>query len=182
VSAAVISSCGKYRYSLHRALSGDLLATNVGKGTVLFVMLNPSTADACDDDPTIRRCIGFAKAWGYDMLSVGNLYAFRATDPRKLATAEDPVGPENYTHLRRLAMDAAEVVVAWGVPPIDVDEGLHMARVLGVLGPTRALGVTKAGYPRHPLYMRADAELQGWPADGDATPVSDSNPQPERTK
>src|SRR6185369_17379869 len=96
---AVISKCGKYRYSLRREWIG-------GAGTVCFIMLNPSTADASVDDPTIRRCIGFAQRWGYQILEVVNLYAYRATRPRDMFAAADPVGPENEYYLCKAALGA----------------------------------------------------------------------------
>jgi hypothetical protein len=145
---AVLSDCGRYRYALTR---GNWLD---GVGTVLFVMLNPSTADATEDDPTIRRCIRFARDWGYARLAVANLYAFRATDPRDLALAGDPIGPENDEWLERLSSEANMVVVAWGAnrlaTPARVD------RVLQLLGwSTCCLGTTKDGAPQHPLRLAA---------------------------
>src|SRR5581483_9586135 len=95
-----------YRYSLARFF-GD-------GGVVNFIMLNPSTADAETDDPTIRRCLGFAKAWGYGTLVVTNLFAYRATDPAELAKAGDPVGPDNDTRLWSEAQLSDLVVCAWG--------------------------------------------------------------------
>src|SRR5262249_14212908 len=95
--AAVISDCGRYRYSLTRRW-GD-----AAEPRALFVMLNPSTADAEQDDPTIRRCIGFAKAWGMGSLEVVNLYALRATDPAALLSAPDPIGPKNDTMITSAA-------------------------------------------------------------------------------
>ena len=94
-SDAVISDCGKYRYRLTRKW---------GYGRPCgFIMLNPSTADALHDDPTIRRCVGFAKAWGCGALIVVNLFAVRATSPREMMRADDPVGPENKEHVQRAA-------------------------------------------------------------------------------
>src|SRR4051812_26865304 len=106
---AVISACGRYRY---------LLTRQVGPGprAATFIMLNPSTADATKDDPTIRRCIGFARQWGCGRLSVLNLFAFRATDPAAMKRADDPVGPENKDWFERILTDAGEgrVVCGWG--------------------------------------------------------------------
>lgn len=171
---AVISDCGQYRYALSR--SGWL----GGSGCVLFVMLNPSTADASEDDPTIRRCIRFAKDWGFAQLAVANLYAYRATRPDdlkpmgSLAVGERSNGTaygslyrnRNDNWLRTLAMQANEIVVAWGAnkgpAPGRADRA---AEILAThFGPfLKALGVTKDGSPRHPLYVRADAELIDWP-------------------
>ena len=143
---AVLSSCGQYRYRLHRSWL-------TGEGTVLFIMLNPSTADAKTDDPTIRRCIGFAQRWGFRELVVGNLFAWRTTDPRELRMARDPVGPENDGHLIEMSDSADATIAAWGA------HGAYHHRDLAVLGLLKAaesLGLTKQGHPRHPLYLRAD--------------------------
>lgn len=155
VSRAVVSDDGRYRYTLSRD-TGVLGA----EGTVLFVMLNPSTADATEDDPTIRRCLGFARDWGYARLLVGNLYAYRATDPRQLLRATDPVGVENDHWLDWLAQRANEVIVAWGGLAQPYDD--RARRVLELVefqcGTAYCLGQTKALHPRHPLYVRADAK------------------------
>jgi hypothetical protein len=152
--SAYLSECGRYRYSLTRDV-----APLTGEGTCTFVMLNPSSADAEKDDPTVRRCIRFARDWGYARLTVVNLYAFRATDPRALKTATDPVGPEN-DHVLSVVFGASDrIVAAWGC---------HAApeRVAEVMGwpirPRICLGLTKDGAPRHPLYVRADARLVGF--------------------
>ena len=153
-NGAVLSGCGRYRYALTR---GDWLD---GEGTCMFVMLNPSTADAREDDPTIRRCVGFARSWGFARLVVANLYAFRATDPRGLWAAEDPVGPDNDRWLWDLSYGAHEVIAAWGATrhPGGAD---RVRAVLEALGSphdsTRCLGQTMALHPRHPLYVRRDA-------------------------
>src|SRR5882724_4976365 len=94
-NGAVLSDCERYRYALWRRWAE--------RPAVLFVGLNPSTADALQDDPTIRRCIRFAKAWGYGALYMGNLFAFRATDPRAMKAEADAVGPDNDGWLRQLA-------------------------------------------------------------------------------
>lgn len=155
--AAVISDCGRYRYRLGRAWDDTLPAAT-------FVMLNPSTADADVDDPTIRRCIGFARTWGCGSLVVVNLYAWRATDPRELLTTDDPVGPNNYAHLTAEAMVAADsgapLVAAWGANA----QPERIAQVLALPGMDRlaALALTKSGQPRHPLYLKADLKPQPW--------------------
>lgn len=105
---AIFSPCSRYRYRLER----DLGAIGSHHDSVAFIMLNPSTADAERDDPTIRRCIGYARLWGYRRLIVGNAYAWRSTDPAGLWTAPDPVGPDNAFHLEQIARDAELVVCA----------------------------------------------------------------------
>lgn len=155
---ARISDCGRYRYALLRRWGDGQFVT--------FVMLNPSTADAEVDDPTIRRCIGFAKAWGYDALHVLNLYALRATDPRELLRADDPVGPENDRYLADhggvSVTQSAPIIAAWGT-------NARPDRVTAVLAlpcfswNLWALGVTKSGAPKHPLYLPATVLPEPWP-------------------
>lgn len=156
--SAIISNCKRYRYQLSREGEGS----STDRGPAVFVMLNPSTADATVDDPTITRCRGFAKAWGYSGIIVANLYAWRATAPSELKKAEDPVGPYNDVHLSRLANSNADFVVAWGNnAPMD-----RVTRVVKILKKSGAslwcLGVTKNGAPRHPLYVAGDTPLQAW--------------------
>ena len=149
-SGAVISPCGAYRYKLTRFWDRPDVP-----GWVNFVMLNPSTADANLDDPTIRRCVGFAKSWGYGGLVVTNLFAFRATDPAALKTAPDPVGPDNDAMITAVASGAALVVCGWG----NHGAGGRSAHVLGLIcaaGATPyALRLTGLKQPTHPLYLPA---------------------------
>lgn len=147
---ALVSPCGRYRYWLTREW---------GKGaTVVFVMLNPSVADALVDDPTIRRCIGFARAWGYGAISVVNLYALRSTDPKGLWVVDDPVGPANDGWLTSFATGAEEmdapIVAAWGANARP--DRVAAVRKLPGMHRLSALGLTKGGQPRHPLYLKAD--------------------------
>ena len=155
-SDANISTCGRYRYWLRRGWDNPAALPS----EVCFIMLNPSTADASRDDPTIRRCIRFAQEWGYSCLSVRNLFSLRATNPAELLRAPDPIGPRGVTALKDC--DYADLVVAaWGAkPPLDRDKA-----VLTLLGgiPLFCLGKTKEGYPRHPLYVRADQPLLPYP-------------------
>ena len=145
---AILSSCKQYRYCLTRTW-------HTGKGTVLFIMLNPSTANAETDDPTIRRCIGFARKWGFQQLTVGNLFALRATNPQQIKQAIDPVGPENDQHLIKMSASADGIITAWGTRGSYLNRDSH---VLDLLPNTiEHLGLTKQGHPRHPLYVRADA-------------------------
>lgn len=155
-ASAVLSQDGVYRYLLTRTWAeGPALA---------FVMLNPSTADATADDPTIRRCIGFAKREGFGGLTVVNLYALRATDPRELRRAIDPVGPDNDGHLRRVTwesqLDDAPAVVAWGAhaAPDRVAAFVRLATGTRLV----CLGTTQAGAPRHPLYIAGAQPLVPW--------------------
>ena len=145
-----------YRYRLSRTWdpTGPVVA---------FVMLNPSTADAEVLDPTVRRCVGFARDWGFGSLEVVNLFAFRATDPRDLLRAAAPVGAANDRAILDAASAADRVVVAWGA------RGTHLGRAAEVAGQladssvrTLALATTNGGQPRHPLYVRADTCPAGW--------------------
>ncbi len=144
---------GAYRYTLIRTWDSGL-------EPVVFVMLNPSMADATLDDPTIRLCVSFAKREGLGGVVIVNLYAYRATDPRVMFAAADPVGPDNDRVILEVTTGRT-VIVAWG-------HHAKSTRVAGVLGllPSRvfALGVTRGGHPRDPLYVRGDAPLVSWPA------------------
>lgn len=148
-SDAILSDDGVYRYLLRRWWDPTVEAAK-------FIMLNPSTADASQDDPTIRRCMGFARRWGMGGLVVANLYALRSTDPRALWDHPDPVGPENDGYLRDILASPGPVIAAWGAhaKPDRVAEFFDLAGDRSVL----ALGRTKAGQPRHPLYLRSDLD------------------------
>ncbi|REA00199.1 hypothetical protein DEQ92_20310 [Haloferax sp. Atlit-6N] len=154
---AVLSDDGTYRYRLSRTWNTD-------KPAVAFVMLNPSTADATSDDPTIRRCLGFAKDWGFGSLVVANLFALRSTDPAVLAGHTDPVGPENDAYLQDVCDSAEQVVVAWGAKGSLNGRAEAVADLLDDYD-LYALDTTKAGHPAHPLYQPADAELTNWVGD-----------------
>ena len=121
-------------------------------------MLNPSTADALEDDPTIRRCIGFARDWGFGGIEVVNLFAMRATDPRELDRANDPVGQDNGRYLHRALLRSTLIVLAWGAHGSLRDRAAATRRVVSRRRP-RCLGLTRSGEPRHPLYLRRDAPL-----------------------
>jgi hypothetical protein len=149
-SSAIISECGAYRYRLERQWDGD-------KATVAFLMLNPSKADASQDDPTIRRCIGFAKAWGFGGLIVGNLFALRSTDPKALYDHPDPIGPDNDQHILAIAKSARKIVCAWGTHGALHDRGREVAERLEFFDLV-ALKVTVDGQPGHPLYLAADIQ------------------------
>jgi len=162
---AIISDCGRYRYTLDR--SG--WPTIAGAKPAVFVMLNPSTADAYREDNTIRRCIGFARSWGRP-LTVVNLFAFRSTNPQGLLLADDPIGPDNIDYIRSVVCDRDPeddnpmarplVVCGWGTflsnnkkcPRPDIPL-MQMFRDWGV--EPMCLGRTHGGFPRHPLYTQA---------------------------
>ena len=149
--AAIISPCQMYRYRLDRATRGD------GQRVMTFVMLNPSTADAATDDPTIRRCCGFATASNCGRLVVVNLFAFRATKPADLKRAADPIGPDNDEHILRAAAEATVLICAWGAHGGFRDRGRRVRWWLDEHRlPLFNLGLTREGHPRHPLFVRAD--------------------------
>ncbi len=157
-SMAVLSDCGGYRYMLGRRW-GDP-ATQA----LVWVMLNPSTADASVDDPTIRRVVRFTRDAGFPAAIVLNLYGLRATDPAELRGHPDPVGPGNDAALEHLTQDH-NVVVAWGAFA-DTQRDGRVAEVLN--GPLKdrhllCLGTTKHGHPRHPLYVPAAQQLVEYP-------------------
>lgn len=153
-SGAILSPCGLYRYRLWRAVG-------LAPGRVLFVCLNPSTADALIDDPSVRRMAGFAKAWGYGRLDVVNMFAFRATNPKDLGRALDAVGPENDSHIRQAVAEANLVVAAWGgsIPTKFAARRNSMRRLFE--GKTvMCLSKTEGGDPRHPLYLPRSVPLE----------------------
>ncbi len=154
-SFAVYSDCGAYRYALGR---------DWGTGPrINFVMLNPSTADETRNDPTVERCERRARALGFGGFCVTNLFAFRATAPRDLKAADDPIGPDNDATLRTVAASADMVLCAWGIHGSHHRRDSAVERILRQTVPTLwHLGVTQAGAPRHPLYLPYAAVPQQW--------------------
>ena len=174
VPGAVLSPNGIYRYLLTRDLLNPMernawLRRNAQRDLpnrrALFVMVNPSTADATEDDNTIRRCLDYSYRWGYDHLWVCNLSPYRATDPKQLKRrGRDPahVIDANLSIVRRAVECADLVVVAWGSHGWYEDRNLMMRQELtGV--ETWCLGTTADGEPRHPLMLRKDKQLERWP-------------------
>ena len=154
-SNAVISACGCYRYQLTRQWDTHL-------STVVFVMLNPSTADASINDPTIRRCINFARSWGFGGLKVVNLFAWRATKPAELKMVADPVGPDNDYYLLKAFAQAPATVVAWGTnAPVTRVQEVGRLLQAATIGP-QCLGATQMGHPRHPLYVPSIKQLEAF--------------------
>lgn len=165
-ASAVLSECGTYRYLLTRTWNPD-------RTPAVWIMLNPSTADAAQDDPTIRRCISFSRGWGRGGIVVVNLYAYRATNPRELekqhSGIEGPfgmlpaIGPENDKYIEQALLNAGVVVAGWGSTPV-----IGIAdRVVTIRGLVQASGnrlmclnITQAGHPGHPLYIPSTQPLQ----------------------
>lgn len=146
---AAVSENKQYRYSLLRLWDIEL-------PRICFVMLNPSTADGEKDDPTIRKCIGFAKKLGYGSLDVVNLYAYRSTDPKELRKIAYPVGPENDKYIQAAIARSYLVVAAWG---INATDPVRVNEVLDLIGSAMCLGRTNKGAPRHPLFVPYNTEL-----------------------
>ena len=165
---AVFSPCREYRYSLRRDIGGP-------GGPLLFIMLNPSTADETEDDPTIRRCIGFATAWGACELFIANLFALRATDPDEMKAHSAPIEPDIDGILNDFAIgylarhvqrgDGA-IVCAWGNDGAHRHRGSEVRRWLRSVLPSDArllcLGVNGTGEPKHPLYLKKDLTPVVW--------------------
>ena len=145
-----------YRYTLSRDLyPPDQIILN---RVVTFICLNPSTATATENDPTVRRCINFAIEWGGSKLYVLNIFAFRGTIPKVLYQVKDPVGPDNDDYIKRVTDKSDIVVAAWGNHGDYRGRGAAVREML--VGPVCCLGVTHSGQPKHPLYLRADTPLQ----------------------
>ena len=158
---AVFDKSGNYRYLLWRNVESDPSnEVQEDSGTLLFVMLNPNKADQCRNDPTIRRCIGFAKSWGFSRLEVVNLFAVCAEKPQMLKGFDNPIGYHNDEFILESAARAGRIVVAWG------NHGLILGREANVVAqlksnrPLECFGTTKIGMPRHPLYVRSDSAIK----------------------
>ena len=153
LSKAGFSRCRRYRYWLRRVWEPHLTGC-------VFICLNPSTADAHHDDPTLRQCVAFAQGWGYGSLLLINLFSLRATDPSALKTATDPIGPRTDFWLQRAMGETAPIIAAWG------NGGLLLGRGAAVhkkLGNAHCLGITALGMPRHPLYCPRTVTLTTLP-------------------
>ena len=151
---ARFSCCRRYRYSLERSWSG-------GRGRVLFIGLNPSTADQHRDDATIRRCVGFAKSWGFSSMEIVNLFAYRATYPKDLKRAADPVGRRNPFWISKAYRAADQTIACWG------NEGNFLSRADELrqqLTDLYCLKINQNRQPAHPLYLKADLLPRPLPA------------------
>jgi hypothetical protein len=164
IRSALVSRCGNYRYMLKR-----IWDRRAPQSMVNFVLLNPSTADGEVDDPTVRRCIGFARRWGFGGIIITNLFGLRSTDPAALRIAPDPIGPRNDESIADAVGCAALTVAAWGI------HGHLLGRDRAVLALVRGLepaieyfGATRCGAPLHPLYLRSSHSRQPFPVKSDA--------------
>ena len=155
-SVATYSDCERYRYSLTRIWYD-------GGGKVTFVMLNPSTATEVQNDPTVERCERRARALGYGAFCVTNIFAWRDTDPRKMRTADDPIGTENDAFILGAAKWADNVICAWGAYGAHMNRGPTVERLLRNDGHSLShLGLTQAGHPKHPLYIAYTQAPEPW--------------------
>lgn len=157
--AALMSNCTLYRYRLERRF---------GDGpTLMFVMVNPSTADAEKDDQTIKKCIGFAERAGYGRIIVGNKFAFRATDVDRLRSIADPIGPENDGHLRAMMAEADRVVAGWGqlakLPDRLRGRWKDVVRLADAADrPLYVIGTNADRHPKHPQMTGYDVPITAW--------------------
>ncbi len=140
---AILSEDNKYRYQLSRIWDEE-------KPMILFIMLNPSTADANIDDPTIRRVTNFAKSWGYGGLYVGNLYAFRSTDPNILQKVDNPIGTDNIQYIKSLIGLTEKVIYAWG------NNRKEPEWLSNLVDNPYCIDISKKGIPKHPLYLKGN--------------------------
>lgn len=152
MKSAEFSPCRQYRYTLWREWL-------FGTGYINFVCLNPSTADETRDDNTIRKCVKFAKTWGYQAMCVTNLFAIRSTDPKVMLKHPEPVGAENDSHLRLSAYNAELVIAAWGRHGRHLNRSFYVRRLLN-----RKLHILRMGEfePWHPLYLPDSTQPIEW--------------------
>ncbi|MDA7527499.1 DUF1643 domain-containing protein [Planctomicrobium sp.] len=151
VSKAIYTDCELYRYVLTRTWDGD------GTNRAVFIGLNPSTATEYQNDPTVARCINYAKAWGHDSMTMLNAFAYRSTDPKGLKTIEDPVGEGNDRYILRECKKGTRIILCWGTHAAYLERGTKLLTKLnGLSQELTCLKITKAGHPSHPLYLRKD--------------------------
>ena len=156
-SIAVYSDCEKYRYSLTR------IWDNQGR-KALFIMLNPSTATEVQNDPTVERCERRARALGFGGFRVTNIFAWRDTDPKKMRAATDPIGPHNDAAILDSCPWADQILCAWGAHGAHRERGKSIESSLrNTELPLHHLGLTKAGHPKHPLYISYAQQPMPWP-------------------
>lgn len=156
-SVAEYSDCERYRYSLTRTW-------DAGGPKATFIMLNPSTATEMQNDPTVERCERRARVLGFGAFQVTNIFAWRDTDPRAMRAASDPVGPQNDRAILAAVAWADQVVCAWGTHGAHLDRGAAVEALLrNADTPLYSLGLTRAGHPKHPLYIGYQQQPVPWP-------------------
>lgn len=170
-SVATYSDCERYRYALTRSWD------SAGR-RVMFVMLNPSTATEVQNDPTVERCERRARALGFGQFRVTNIFAWRATDPRNMRAAADPVGPDNDTAIAEGSTWADQIICAWGTHGAFLKRGPQVHELLRATGKKLFhLGLTRDGHPRHPLYVAYAHQPVEWPAQS-MEPLAATRPGP----
>lgn len=142
----VLSSCRTYRYCLWREWD------NSNTRYVMFIGVNPSTADEVEDDATIRRCVGYAKNWGFGALCMVNLFAFRARDPEDMKLSKHPIGSDNDRWIMELSNEAEWIIAGWGKNGTHLNRDREVKRMLR--GKLSCLSITEEGHPGHPLYLK----------------------------
>lgn len=160
--SAVLSPCGDYRPRLERAMGAGRVAAGI--------MVNPSTADAHEDDQTIMKWYGFSQRLGFGRFIIGNKFAFRAADVRALRSASDPIGPDNDKHIEQIMRDADIHIVAWGpmskLPKALRSRWVDIVAIADRVGcPLYCWGTAQDGHPRHPLMLAYNTPLVRWPTD-----------------
>lgn len=155
-STATYSPCERYRYALTRVW-------NETGGTVSFVMLNPSTATEVQNDPTVERCERRARTLGYGAFRVTNIFAWRDTDPKAMRAAAEPIGPDNDAAIADACLWADRVICAWGTHGAYLNRGAAVEALIRGTGVTPYhLGLSKAGHPKHPLYLPYTQQPEPW--------------------
>jgi len=155
-STAIYSDCENYRYTLTRTW-GD-----TGKHA-LFIMLNPSKATEIQNDPTVERCERRARSLGFDAFTVTNIFAYRATDPKVMRAQTDPTGPDNDATILSAAKTADTIICAWGTHGEHLNRGPEMETMLRAQPKSLYhLGLSKAGHPKHPLYIGYSIQPKLW--------------------
>jgi hypothetical protein len=167
---ATFSDCERYRYTLHRRWTPEPPTLTPGPhisiapgARVCFCLLNPSTADAKVLDPTLTRCVTFARRWGAGHMEVVNAFALRSTQPAALKKHRDPVGPDNDRAIRRAAKRADLVVIGWGAHATLHDRHAEVLKLLEGLCTPVCFATTQAGLPKHPLYLPGDNPVTPYP-------------------
>ncbi len=169
IGRATFDETRTYRYTLHRRWAP-------GGRRACFCLLNPSTADEYKLDPTLTRCLGYAQRWGFCAMEVVNIFSLRSTDPKGLREHQEPIGPGNDRAIRAAARRADLLVVGWGTHGALLGRGNQVAEMLAPICQPVCLGLTNAGAPKHPLYLRKD--LVPAPFSPAATSPSASAPSP----
>jgi len=155
-SIAIYSDCERYRYALTRVWKFEA-------SRLVFVMLNPSTATEVQNDPTVERCERRARTLGFGSLQVTNIFAWRDTDPKKMRTAKDPIGPDNDKTIMEACSWGDQIIAAWGTHGAHLRRGVQVKQILRSSDkPVFHLGISKGGHPKHPLYIAYSQKPEIW--------------------